>query len=165
MSNNIEDSKNIVFHVLSEFEIFLDAIILFHEAETVTLKNISLDSLYIHTRSLSDFFSNKSGFPDDLHYSDLVSNNTLCVNLDPEVRKYLNKCLAHISSERVSLTLNNSGFHIAIRDITLSIKSFMDDLDSNITPDYKADLSDIDVIKIRKRIEIKLVTAANYMIK
>lgn len=164
MVSYIEDSSNLVYQVLVEFESFLDAIIVFNESKETTIKNLSLDSLYIHTRSLSGFFSNKRVNQDDLICSDLVSNNSLCVNIASGVKTYLNKGLAHVSSKRVSLTLDNDDFFVVVRDITLSINSFIDDLDSSITPMHQAELSDAEVNEIRRRIEIKLLTAAKYMI-
>ena len=166
MSNYIEDSNSVLFHVLYEFETFLSAVCIYHKYDVVGIKNIALDSIYLHVRSLSDFFSNsKSGkaHSDDIIYSRFISCHINDVVLTDNVREYINKGVAHITSSRRRLALDNDALYNSVKEILLAIKAFMENLNIYICHDYSDELKDADVVKIQKSIDKLLLSAACYL--
>lgn len=167
MSNYIEDNKSALYHVLYEFETFLSAICIYHKYDDIGIKNIALDSLYLHVRSLSDFFLNsKSGnaHPDDTIYSEFISYHINDIVLTNNVREYVNKGIAHVTTSRSKLTLDNDAFYDSLKEILFAIKSFMEHLNTNICTKYSGEQNDADIVQIQKNIEDLLFCAANYMV-
>ena len=97
MCEYIDDNDNMLYHVLFSFFQFLDAVYCFHKYEDKHIKNIALDSMYVHIRGISDFFSSRSCYQDDLKYNDFIDATIETNELPEDVREYINKTTAHNS--------------------------------------------------------------------
>lgn len=159
MGEYTEDSTNVLYHILDEFLLFINSVIFFHVFHDKGMKNVALDTLYIHSRSLSDFFSNMKNNSNDLICKDLIDKDIKFIGLSKQSRKYINIVTAHISKKRCGTKLDNNVFFDDMKNILTAIDSFVDCLDDSINIEYRACLEDDDVVSIREIINYRLQVA------
>ena len=118
----IENQKRLILeHVLYEIEMYLwiDDYMISHSKNNYDLfpsqmlKNIFLESYYIHIRNLLFFFSNDKPQDDDIIYLDLLNNSCnskgLYFNKGEwyELRKLINHASVHLTKKRQTENIKN----------------------------------------------------------
>ena len=148
MCEYIDDNDNMLYHVLFSFFQFLDAVYCFHKYEDKHIKNIALDSMYVHIRGISDFFSSRSCYQDDLKYNDFIDATIETNELPEDVREYINKTTAHISKKASKMSLDNQAFFDEIKEIVLPKNRFACFCHPEIQVQYQHTLSILQVIVV-----------------
>lgn len=123
------------------------------------LKNIFLESYYIHIRNLLFFFSNDKPQDDDIIYLDLLNNSCnskgLYFNKGEwyELRKLINHASVHLTKKRQTENIHGEIYKEAEKFrpyIREKIHAFMIHLRDNVNPDY---VHELDYLHIKTRIE------------
>ncbi len=124
-----------------------------------TNKNKMLHNLYremerIYFRLLCGFFIEKRQFSDDLIYSDFISKSTeFEINLDDDVRVFINKSTAHLSKSRGRIDYPDEGVKKLRLLLTKTINQFLKRIDGGeLKSNYQPLLQDKYVIKLKNSI-------------
>ena len=145
MEEFLEDYDNPILQVFAEFATFL-YVVRYDCKTNKMLHNIMLESKKIHIRALCEFFSNTKEYKDDLIYRDfIITDKDLSVPISDELRRFINKSLAHISKKRGRQKFPEGEFIKVQMDLIKSISRFMSEIDRNIKLEYRKYLIDSQV--------------------
>ena len=152
MEDCLEYYDNPIMQVFAEFAAFL--YVAQYDCKTSKmLHNIMLESKKIHIRALCEFFSNTKKYKDDLIYKDfIISDEDLSISVSDELRRFINKSLAHISKKRGKQKFPEDEFIKVQMDLIKSINRFMGEISKNIKTEYKQYLDDNNVREVRTSI-------------
>lgn len=152
MEEFLEDYDNPIMQVFAEFATFL-YVVRYDCKTNKMLHNIMLESKKIHIRALCEFFSNTKEYKDDLIYRDfIITDKDLSVPISDELRRFINKSLAHISKKRGKQEVPKNEFIQVQNNLIKAIDMFMYDIDRNIKTEYKQYLDDSQVQEVRNTI-------------
>lgn len=153
----LENNKNLIVQVFSEFYIFL-FLVHYDCNDNKMLHNALLDSKKIHIRSLCDFFSNSKKKKDDLIYKDfIISDVDLSVSEPVKVRTFINKSTAHISRKRGQMKFPEEEFLVVTKALIRSINSFIREMDYHLNLDYSEEYYDQEVQQMKSNILWQIV--------
>lgn len=152
MEEFLEDYDNPIMQVFAEFATFL-YVVQYDCKTNKMLHNIMLESKKIHIRSLCEFFSNTKRNKDDFIYRDfIITDKDLSISVSDELRRFIDKSLAHISKKRGRQKFSEDEFIKVQMDLIKSINRFMGEISKNIKPGYKQYLDDNNVQDVRTSI-------------
>ncbi len=152
MEEFLEDYENPIMQVFAEFAAFL-YVVKYDCKTNKMLHNIMLESKKIHIRALCEFFSNSKRNKDDFIYRDfIITDKDLSVPISDELRRFINKSLAHISKKRGKQKFPEGELIKVQMDLIKSINRFMEEISKNIKTEYEQYLDDNNVREVRTSI-------------
>lgn len=159
MCEYVEDTNNMIFQVYNEFYDFLNSVYYYHVIKIKGMQRLFLDSMRLHARVITEFFSNnKNKGSDDLIYTDLIIiDDDLSVNLSTKMRKFVNKNTAHISKKRGTLPFENNEFIGLLKELFVKIECFIDNCNNSLKSEYQSDYQNEDVTVLKELISMRLV--------
>ena len=161
MSEYVEDNNNIVYQLFEEFIEFLNCVFYFHLCDDKHIKNMALNSMRLHVRTIAGFFRQAGSSEDDLTYTDIIdTTDNLSLNFSDEMRIFINKSTAHISKKRGSLSFDNKEYFDLIKQVVLAIKDFMDRCSTSLKTMYQHDYQTEEVQMQREFIGKRIVQVA-----
>lgn len=150
----LEDYNNILVQIFCVFSAFL--YVTSHDSKQNYTHNVFVDIQRIYVRALTDFFSLARHRDDDVLYTDIIETDyDLSISCSHELRTFINKQTAHITTKRGNMYFNEDEYKNVICRIIRSIRIFSEILSDKIKPDYLFLLNE-DIEKMNTSLSLQL---------
>lgn len=145
-------------HVLYEFSMYLQT--LMYSSNDQFIINLMVDSRMLHMRNIAYFFSSERDRAKNyLHYSMFI-NNPISQEIEHElfskIQRITSNSACHLLKGRIQKTFKQEVMEFEKETspiIVLLIKSFLDELNSDIRDEYKADWEDSNICEGAKELK------------